>query len=72
MAKRKTTTKKKVVRKRAVKKKAAPKRKTVKRAKRSTSKPKDKQPEFMVQVNDPMMLRKDILESLREVIIFRS
>ena len=29
-----------------------------------------KDPEYMVQVNDPAMLRKDILESLREIIIF--
>lgn len=30
----------------------------------------DKGPEYMVQINDPKMLRKDVLESLREVIIF--
>ena len=30
----------------------------------------DKNPEFMVQLGDPMVLRKDLLESLREVIIF--
>lgn len=29
-----------------------------------------KEPEYMVQVSDAKMLRKDILESLREVIIF--
>jgi hypothetical protein len=31
---------------------------------------KDEEPSFMVQVAEPKMLRKDILESLREVIIF--
>jgi hypothetical protein len=30
----------------------------------------DKGPEYMIQVSDPKMLRKDLLESLREVIIF--
>ena len=30
----------------------------------------DKEPEYMIQVSDPKMLRKDLLESLREVIIF--
>lgn len=30
----------------------------------------EKNPEYMIQVSDPKMLRKDILESLREVIIF--
>lgn len=30
----------------------------------------EKEPEYMVQVSDPKMLRKDVLESLREVIIF--
>ena len=30
----------------------------------------EKIPEYMIQVSDPKMLRKDILESLREVIIF--
>lgn len=30
----------------------------------------EKEPEYMVQINDPKMLRKDVLESLREVIIF--
>ncbi len=31
---------------------------------------KEKEPEYMVQINDPKMLRKDLLEALREVIIF--
>lgn len=30
----------------------------------------EKEPEYMIQLSDPKMLRKDILESLREVIIF--
>ncbi len=30
----------------------------------------EKEPEYMIQVGDPKMLRKDLLESLREVIIF--
>ncbi|HIG93244.1 TPA: hypothetical protein HA242_00200 [Candidatus Woesearchaeota archaeon] len=32
--------------------------------------PKEKEPSYMVQVGDPKMLRKDLLESLREIIIF--
>jgi hypothetical protein len=55
MAKKKTTRKKAPARKKTVRK-VAPKR--------------ESHPEFMVQVNEPMMLRKDVLESLREVIIF--
>lgn len=31
---------------------------------------KEKDPEYMIQLNDPKGLRKDILESLRELIIF--
>jgi len=31
---------------------------------------REKEPEYMVQIGDPKMLRKDVLESLREVIIF--
>lgn len=31
---------------------------------------KEKGPEYMVQISDPKMLRKDILETLRETIIF--
>jgi hypothetical protein len=30
----------------------------------------EKDPNFMVQVNEPRMLRKDLLESIREIIIF--
>lgn len=48
----------------------AKKKVTRKKAKKkSTSESKDS-PEYMVQVNDPKMLRKDILEALREIIIF--
>ena len=32
--------------------------------------PKSGDPDYMVQVSDPTMLRKDLLETLREVIIF--
>lgn len=32
--------------------------------------PKVREPEYMVQVNDPPSVRRDLLESLREVIIF--
>ena len=51
----------------------APKKKTRKTAKPVSVKSKpltEKNPEYMIQVSDPKMLRKDILESLREVIIF--
>lgn len=30
----------------------------------------DKEPEYMIQISDPKMMRKDILESLREIILF--
>ena len=30
----------------------------------------EKEPDYMVQVRDPKMLRKDLLESLREIILF--
>ncbi len=30
----------------------------------------EKEPEYMVQVSDPKILRKDLLETLREIIIF--
>ncbi len=49
-------------------------RKTKKRTtKRKTSKKKvanNKQPQFMVQLNDPVAIRRDVLESLRDVIVF--
>ncbi len=31
---------------------------------------KEREPEFMVQINDPATMRKDVLESLKEVILF--
>lgn len=31
---------------------------------------KEERPEYMIQINEPKMLRKDLLESLREIIIF--
>ncbi|MBI2146748.1 hypothetical protein HYU22_05410 [Candidatus Woesearchaeota archaeon] len=31
---------------------------------------KEREPEYMVQLGDPKMVRKDLLESLREIIIF--
>jgi len=54
------------------------KKKSITRKKKSSAKKKstskkpvvESGPEYMVQVNDPKMLRKDVLESLREVIIF--
>src|SRR3989344_6625615 len=52
------------------------KKKTIKRKVASrklenkTAPAKANEPEYMVQVSDPKMLRKDLLESLREVIIF--
>ena len=58
--KRKTAPKK-VVHKKTTTKRAPAKRKVVK---------KDIEPEYMVQVGEPKTLRKNILESLREVIIF--
>ncbi len=59
---KKRTSKKKSTRKSARK---SSRKKTV----RSTA-PRDKQPEYMVRINDPKNVRKDVLESLREVIIF--
>ena len=47
--------------KKAVNKKSTPK---------STHPVKEKHPEYMVHIADPKMLRKDLLESLREIIIF--
>ena len=49
------------------------KKKVVKKTKKVSTKKKikkDSEPDYMVQVSDPKMVRKDILESLREVIIF--
>jgi hypothetical protein len=55
-----------MAKKKTARKKVAPK-------KRSAPKKRvelEKAPEYMIQISDPKMLRKDILESLREVIIF--
>lgn len=38
--------------------------------KHSTAVARNKEPEYTVHLGDPKMLRKDILESLREIIIF--
>ena len=48
----------------------AKKRKVVKRKIQVQIKTKEKEPGFMVRVNEPKLVRKDILESLREVILF--
>jgi hypothetical protein len=64
MAKKTTkrkTAPKKVIRKKSTLRKAPVKRKVVN---------KEVEPEYMVQVGEPKTLRKNILESLREVIIF--
>ncbi|MBU0457678.1 MAG: hypothetical protein ABH824_02475 [Nanoarchaeota archaeon] len=59
------------MKKKAVKKKSV---KTVKKEVKRVSAPKmpvrEKGLNFMVQINDPKALRKDLLEALREVIIF--
>ena len=49
-------------------KKAA--RKSTKNTTRKVTKKKVVEPEFMVQVSEPKMVRKDVLEALRESIIF--
>jgi hypothetical protein len=59
--------KKKTTRKKTTRRRVAPKRKSV--PKRKIEKV-EKGPEYMIQISDPKMLRKDLLESLREVIIF--
>ncbi|MBT3836051.1 hypothetical protein HOD05_02165 [Candidatus Woesearchaeota archaeon] len=66
MAKRKTT------RKRTVKRKATKKRSSSKRKATTTKRTvkRESGPAYMVQLSDPKSIRKDILESLREVIIF--
>lgn len=48
----------------------AKKKKVVKRKVQVQIKAKEKEPGFMVKVNEPKLVRKDILESLREVILF--
>jgi hypothetical protein len=59
-------TKKKVIRKRATKKRP------VKRKSKPAEKIvlREKIPDYMIQVNDPRSLRKELLETLREIIIF--
>jgi hypothetical protein len=55
------------------KKKKSAKRTTHKRVHKKHSHKKvtkEKGPEYMVQLSDPKMIRKDVLESLRDVIIF--
>lgn len=67
MAKRKTTkkrtSKKTVTRKKASPKKRAPRKKAVPQKVQS-------EPSYMVQVPEPKSIRKDVLETLRESIIF--
>jgi polyhydroxyalkanoate synthesis regulator phasin len=55
------TKKKKSSKKRASKKRSAPSKKSVSH---------DKHPTYMVQVPEPKMLRRDVLEALREIIVF--
>ena len=38
--------------------------------KKHAAQAKDNEPEYVVQVNEPAMLRRDLLEGLREIIIF--
>ena len=54
------------------KKQKTTRKKTHVRAKpRAKAQPKrEKEPDYVIQIHDPKMVRKDILESLREVIIF--
>ncbi|PIZ50691.1 hypothetical protein COY27_06275 [Candidatus Woesearchaeota archaeon CG_4_10_14_0_2_um_filter_33_13] len=55
------------------KKMVTPKKSLVKKrvaVKSRTITTKEKEPEYMVQVNEPKNVRKNILESLREIIIF--
>ena len=48
------------------------KSKVVKRKSRATEKVvlREKNPDYMIQINDPRSLRKELLETLREIIIF--
>ena len=54
--------------KKTSRKRSSSKKKVVHR--RTTGSRLEKNPEYMVQVSEPKILRKDMLESLREVIIF--
>lgn len=44
------------------------KKTTTKKKKRSES--KEREPDFMVQIREPKIIRKELLESLREILIF--
>ena len=48
----------------------AKKRKKSRSAPRKRQTRTEKEPDYMIQISEPKLLRKDILESLREVIIF--
>jgi hypothetical protein len=61
MAKKKTPRK-------STKRKASPVKKKVQTRQKIVK--KDREPEYMVQVHEPTNLRKNVLESLREIIIF--
>ena len=67
MAKRKTTRKRTTKRKTSKKRRSSPKRRS-KPTKRVVK--RESGPAYMVQLSDSKSLRKDVLESLREVIIF--
>ncbi|MBT4936257.1 hypothetical protein HOL21_01295 [Candidatus Woesearchaeota archaeon] len=54
----------------AKKKKTTRKRTTKRRAPVKKVETKSTEPDYMVQVSEPKLVRKDLLESLREVIIF--
>ncbi|MBT4539698.1 hypothetical protein HOI26_05125 [Candidatus Woesearchaeota archaeon] len=62
---RKRTTKKSPARKKTTRKRAQPKRSPAKKVP-----VKAKEPGYMVQLSEPKALRKDVLETLRESIIF--
>ena len=65
MAKKKTV-------KKSTKRKSSPAKRVVRTKKTVHAKKKivEKEPEYMVQVHEPTNLRKNVLESLREIIIF--
>lgn len=55
----------------AAKKRSVKKRKSSARHRRPAQKPiTDKEPNYMIQIGEPKLVRKDVLESLREIIIF--
>ncbi len=57
----------KMVKRKVAKRKPSIKKKVVRAPAKAAA---SKDPEFMIQINDPVMLRKDVLESLREIILF--